>query len=81
VTLTGLRSLTSAGALAVLALQEVEQPDAEPRAAGPRAKRPRRVPSPRPRQPNAAADGVSRPVWAEDLDALKRVLAGLRRLA
>ncbi|GAA3100074.1 hypothetical protein GCM10010464_74470 [Pseudonocardia yunnanensis] len=81
VTLTGLRPVTSTGALAVLALQEVEQRDAETRAAAPRTERPRRVPSPRPRPPNVAADGVLKQAWAEDLDALKRVLAGLRRLA
>ncbi|WP_433284769.1 hypothetical protein ACQPZQ_25775 [Pseudonocardia sp. CA-142604] len=81
VTLTGLRPVTSTGALAVLALQEVEQRDAETRNPGPRTERPRRVPSPRPRPPNVAADGVLKQAWAEDLDALKRVLAGLRRLA
>jgi hypothetical protein len=86
VTLTGLRPVSSAGALAVLALQEVEQRDAEsrearPQAVGARAERPRRVPSPRPRPPNVAADGVLKQVWAQDVDALKRVLAGLRRLA
>jgi hypothetical protein len=90
VTLTGLRPPPRAGALAVLALQEVEQREAVsqgvvPQEAGPRAEPgaqlPRRLPSPRPRPPNVAGDGVLKKVWAEDLDALQRVLAGLRRLA
>jgi hypothetical protein len=86
VTLTGLRPPPNTGALAVLALQEAVSREAGAREAGaretePRAERPRRLPSPRPRPPSVAEDGVLKQVWAEDLDALQRVLAGLRRLA
>jgi hypothetical protein len=74
VTLAGVRPRASAGALAVLALQEVD----------PRAHLdlplPRREPSPRPVAVGPAGDAVLKQAWARDMDALQRVLAGLRRL-
>jgi hypothetical protein len=74
VTLAGVRPQASTGALAVLALQDVDpRADAD-------LPLPRRKPSPRPVTVGPAGDAVLKQAWARDMDALQRVLAGLRRL-
>ena len=75
VTLSGLRPPARAGALAVVALQHVEPEVAV------EVPLPRRRPSPRPVPAAPAGDAVLRQAWAQDVGALQRVLAGLRKLA